>query len=94
MPDSEAECINVFSDLGINTINLFTGQAFWETDSPKIGKDITEGQAWDMVLSAYDEILLLAEEKQRKVAESLRLAKKAGENGLTNQVLYDIKTIG
>ena len=62
------ECINVFSDLGINTINLFTGPAFWESDSPKIGKDITQGEAWDMVLSAYDEILPLAEEKKMNLA--------------------------
>ena len=62
------ECINVFSNLGINTINLFTGPAFWQPDSPKIGKDITEGQAWDMVLSAYDEILPLAEERQMNLA--------------------------
>ena len=58
------ECINAFSDLGINTINLFTGPAFWNAASPKIGKDITEGQAWNMVLSAYDEILPLAEKKR------------------------------
>ena len=62
------ECINVFSDLDINTINLFTGPAFWDSDSPKIGKDITQGQAWDMVLSAYDEIVPLAEKRQMNIA--------------------------
>ena len=62
------ECINVFSDLGIKTINIFTGPAFWDSDSPEIGKDISEGQAWDMVLSAYDEILPLAEEKKMNLA--------------------------
>ena len=62
------ECINVFSDLGINTINLFTGPAFWDSDSPKIGKGVTEGQAWDMVLSAYDEIVPLAEKRKMNLA--------------------------
>jgi sugar phosphate isomerase/epimerase len=42
-------------------INLFTGPAPWDPASPRLGKDMTEGQAWDMLSEAFDVFVPLAE---------------------------------
>ncbi len=52
--DFVLQCIQTFSEAGITTINLFTGPKAWQSDAPRIGKDITEGKAWDMVYKAFD----------------------------------------
>jgi len=52
--DFVVQCIQTFSEAGIKTLNLFTGPMSWESDAPRIGKDITEGKAWDMVYKAFD----------------------------------------
>jgi sugar phosphate isomerase/epimerase len=43
-------------------VNLFTGPAPWDPTSPRLGRDLSEGQAWDMVRAAFDMLLPLAEE--------------------------------
>lgn len=43
-------------------VNLFTGPAPWDADAPRLGKDLTEGQAWDMVRAAYDVLVPLAQD--------------------------------
>jgi sugar phosphate isomerase/epimerase len=43
-------------------VNLFTGPAPWDPAAPRLGRDVSEGQAWDMVRRAYDELVPVAEE--------------------------------
>jgi sugar phosphate isomerase/epimerase len=43
-------------------VNLFTGPAPWDPAAPRLGRDLSEGQAWEMVLAAYDLLVPLAEE--------------------------------
>ena len=66
--DLVLQCIEVFSEAGIKTINLFTGPAPWDKDSSKIPKDISEGKAWDMVFDAYSRFVSLAEKKKVNLA--------------------------
>lgn len=62
------ECIDVFSDAGINCICLFTGPVPWDQDAPVIGKNIKEEKAWDMVFAAFDKIVSHAEKKKINLA--------------------------
>ena len=62
------ECIEVFSSLGITTINLFTGPIPWNENNIIIGKDISEGKAWEMVLHAFEELVALAEKNRIHLA--------------------------
>jgi sugar phosphate isomerase/epimerase len=62
------ECINAYSAVGINTINLFSGPIPWCDRPVKIGKDISEGKAWEMVFRVFDEILPLAEKQNINLA--------------------------
>ena len=43
-------------------VNLFTGPAPWDPGAPRLGRELTEGQAWDMVRAAFDVLVPLAEE--------------------------------
>ncbi len=43
-------------------VNLFSGPAPWDPAAPRLGRDLTEGQAWDMVRAAFDVLVPLAEE--------------------------------
>jgi sugar phosphate isomerase/epimerase len=43
-------------------VNLFTGPAPWDPDAPRLGRDLTEGEAWGMVLAAFDLLVPLAQE--------------------------------
>jgi sugar phosphate isomerase/epimerase len=63
-----AECIDAAARHGIGTLNLFSGPAPWDPNAPKLGKDISEGQAWDLVFKAFDELVPAAEEKGVKLA--------------------------
>jgi sugar phosphate isomerase/epimerase len=63
-----AECIDAAARHGIGTLNLFSGPAPWDPNASKLGRDIPEGQAWDLVFAAFDELVPLAEEKQVKLA--------------------------
>ncbi len=42
-------------------VNLFSGPAPWDAAAPRLGRDLTEGQAWDMVRAAFDVLVPLAE---------------------------------
>lgn len=55
------ECIKAADQVGVKTINLFTGPAPWDPKAPKIPKDITEGKAWSLVLEAFNEFVDSAE---------------------------------
>jgi sugar phosphate isomerase/epimerase len=44
-------------------VNLFTGPAPWDPSAPRLTKEISEGSAWDLVLSAFDELITMAEKE-------------------------------
>lgn len=56
------ECIKAGADCGIVIINLFSGPAPWDPTAPVLGKDIQQGEAWEMVWRAFDEFLPIAEQ--------------------------------
>lgn len=62
------ECIEAYSNVGINTINLFSGPIPWIANPLKIGRDISQGSAWGMLFEAFDQIVPLAEKKQVNIA--------------------------
>jgi len=62
------ECINAAREVGVSTLNLFTGPAPWNPKTPKIPEDISEGSAWDMVFEAFDKFVQLAEKCQVHLA--------------------------
>jgi sugar phosphate isomerase/epimerase len=66
--DFVSQCIQTFSEAGITTINLITGPKSWESDAPRIGKDIAEGKAWDMVFEAFDAFVPQAEKFKMNLA--------------------------
>jgi sugar phosphate isomerase/epimerase len=53
-------------DMGDQSIpapaNLFSGPAPWDPGAPRLGRDLREGQAWDMVRSAFDTLVPLAQD--------------------------------
>lgn len=51
------ETIEACSQLGVRTVNLFTGPAPWDPRAPRISKDISHGVAWQMVLDAFSRIV-------------------------------------
>lgn len=54
------ECIQAAGENGLNVMNVFTGPAPWLPDAPKIPDDISEGEAWGIVLEAFEELLQAA----------------------------------
>lgn len=62
------ECIKTCAKFGISTVNLFTGPIPWDPDTPRVGGTIKEGDAWDMVFRAFDEIVPVAEENKVNLA--------------------------
>ncbi len=53
-------------DMGTQSIvapaNLFTGPAPWDPTAPRLGRDLNEGAAWDMVRAAFDVLVPLAQD--------------------------------
>ena len=43
-------------------INVFTGPAPWDPGAPRLGTDVHEGDAWDMVRRAFDVLVPLADD--------------------------------
>jgi sugar phosphate isomerase/epimerase len=62
------EAIAICGELGVGSVNLFTGPAPWDSDAPVIGKDIDEGAAWEYVFRSFDEIVPLAEKRNVELA--------------------------
>ena len=56
-----ADSIPAAGKIGIHVLNLFTGPAPWDPKAPRLGKDITEGDAWNLVYAAFKRLLPLAE---------------------------------
>ena len=43
-------------------VNLFSGPAPWDPEAPRLGRDLTEGEAWGMVRDAFDRLVPLAQD--------------------------------
>jgi len=63
-----AECIRAAARHGIGILNLFTGPAPWDPSAPKLGQEMGEGAAWEIVFRAFDELVPLAEEMEVRLA--------------------------
>jgi len=61
-------CIERFSQIGIPCIHLFSGPRSWVPDPVKLGRDISEGAAWDMLFSVFDQLLPVAEKNKVRLA--------------------------
>lgn len=55
------DSISAAGKTGINVLNLFTGPAPWDPQAPRLGIDLTEGEAWKLVLDAFRRLLPVAE---------------------------------
>jgi L-ribulose-5-phosphate 3-epimerase len=53
--------IQVLSEVGVDTVNLFTGPQPWLPNPVVVGKHISQGKAWDMVFEAFESIIPVAE---------------------------------
>ena len=62
------DCFTAMGDLGIKTANLFTGPRPWIDNPLTIGKNISMGEAWDMVFNAFDKIVPAAEKNSVDIA--------------------------
>lgn len=62
------KCIRQYSQVGISVINLFTGPVPWEEKPVCIGKDISEGHAWELIWRAFDELVPYAEKYKINLA--------------------------
>jgi sugar phosphate isomerase/epimerase len=66
--DRVKACIEAASEAGVKLLNVFTGPAPWDPRAPKIGQQVSEGQAWHLVVSAFEDLLPLAEQAQVTLA--------------------------
>jgi sugar phosphate isomerase/epimerase len=56
------EFIRAAATTGVTTLNLFSGPALWDPEAPKIGRNISLGETWSMVLSAFEVFVKAAEQ--------------------------------
>jgi len=66
--DFTKECIQACAKFGIPAANVFTGPIPWDPSTPVVGKNIKEGDAWQMVRDAYAEIVPAAEKNKVNLA--------------------------
>ena len=62
------ECIEAAAEFGISTLNVFTGPAPWNPKAPRIGRDVSEGDAWGLVLDAFRRFEALATKHEVNLA--------------------------
>jgi len=62
------ESIQAAGEAGAKVINVFTGPAPWDPKAPRIPRDLSQGEAWDIVLDAFEEILKVAEKYKVYIA--------------------------
>ena len=58
------DCISAAGKTGIDMLNLFTGPAPWDPKAPRLGTDLSEGEAWKLVLEAFRRLLPAAEKER------------------------------
>ncbi|MBP1587679.1 MAG: sugar phosphate isomerase/epimerase [Clostridia bacterium] len=56
------------ADMGVKTVNLFTGPVPWDPSALRVGASVSYGDAWNMVFEAFDEIIPAAENYGVKLA--------------------------
>jgi sugar phosphate isomerase/epimerase len=62
------ECIEAAARHGVGVLNLFSGPAPWDPSAPKLRKEMPEGEAWELVFRAFDELVPAAEANGVKLA--------------------------
>ena len=62
------KCIEKYAEVGVRTINLFTGPRPWLPNAVVVGRDISEKQAWDTLFSAFDVLVPAAEKAGMNLA--------------------------
>ncbi|MDD4414932.1 MAG: sugar phosphate isomerase/epimerase [Oscillospiraceae bacterium] len=60
--DDTVRAVAVCGEAGISTINLFTGPVPWGASPLRVGKDLSAGDAWRMLFSAFDKLVPAAEQ--------------------------------
>jgi sugar phosphate isomerase/epimerase len=55
------ETIEACGACGVGIVNLFTGPAPWDPRAPKIGHDVSQGAAWDMIVDAFTGVVAALE---------------------------------
>jgi len=60
--DAMTKVIRQAGEVGVSSLNVFTGPAPWNPRAPRLGVDISEGQAWARIEAAFSQLLPAAEE--------------------------------
>lgn len=55
------DVLRACADCGIPAVNVFSGPAPWDPAAPKLGRDMSEGEAYELAVSALGEVLEVAE---------------------------------
>jgi sugar phosphate isomerase/epimerase len=56
--------VSAAGDLDIPVMNIFTGPMTWNPGAEKIGRDISEGEAWKFVLESLSQVIETAEKRR------------------------------
>jgi len=62
------ECILAAARAEVRILNVFSGPATWERGATRIPEDLSEGRAWDLLLSAYEPLVRFAEKYRVQLA--------------------------
>lgn len=62
------DCIVAAAHCGVRTLNIFSGPATWEPGALRIPEEMTEGPAWDLLVSTYEPLVELAEKHSVSLA--------------------------
>ncbi len=55
------ECIQAAGEVGVRTLNFFTGPAPWDPAAPVVDQTISLGAAWGQVFDAFDQFVAAAQ---------------------------------
>jgi sugar phosphate isomerase/epimerase len=59
-----SEMIDAADDLSVPLMNVFTGPMTWNPGAARLGKEISEGKAWSLVINSFSKIIEEAEKRQ------------------------------
>jgi sugar phosphate isomerase/epimerase len=60
--------VKLAGESSVKIVKTITGPAPWNPKAPKLGRDISEGKAWELVLNGANELMEVAEKYQVYVA--------------------------
>lgn len=63
-----ADCICAAARCGVGTINVFSGPATWEPTALSIPTEMTEGAAWELLVTSYESLVDLADRHKVNLA--------------------------